>query len=133
MISDPPHTTDGLWHGVRAERRSTRSVDTSDRLGYRRCMSSERANMSDLDWLRQRLVEIDDQRRALPDDDLEARFVLAQAADRCRAALRAGNHDAVAAARAAWSARAGRKGAHEQNVAALEAMARFMPGDEGAG
>jgi hypothetical protein len=86
----------------------------------------------DMDWLRRRLVAIEDERRSVPRSDLATRHDLSQAADACRAMLRAGNVEAVAAARKRWTQRAANKNAHEQNVAALEAMARFMPG-EGSG
>lgn len=46
--------------------------------------------------------------------------------------LRSGNAKGLAAARKSWTERAANKGSHEQNIAALEAMARFMPGDGGA-
>ncbi len=86
----------------------------------------------DLDWLRERLVAIDDDLRATPTDDLTARFELASAADACRSMLRAGNAAAVAAARSSWTARAAHKETHEQNVAALEAISRFMPSEGGS-
>jgi hypothetical protein len=84
---------------------------------------------TDMDWLRRRLVAIEDERRSLPPTDLAARNQLAEAADACRAMLRSGNAEAVAAARERWSQRAANKSTHEQNVEALEAMARSMPGD----
>lgn len=85
---------------------------------------------TDMDWLRRRLVAIEDERRSVPTSDMATRHELSQAADACRAMLRAGNADAVAAARERWSQRAANKNTHEQNVEALEAMARFMPADE---
>lgn len=93
--------------------------------------SPDVAESDDVDWLRQRLVAIEDEIRATPPDELQTRFELATAGDQCRAMLRAGSADAVAAAREAWTARAANKGTHEQNVAVLEAIARFMPGEGG--
>ncbi len=88
-------------------------------------------NDEDLDWLRQRLMSIDDELRATSADDLQLRFELAVAADSCRSMLRSGNAEALAAARLSWTERAANKGTHDQNVAALEAMARFMPSEGG--
>jgi len=85
----------------------------------------------DLDWLRQRLISIDEEFRATSTDDLELRFDLSVAADSCRSMLRSGNAEALASARASWTERAANKSTHEQNVAALEAMARFMPSEGG--
>lgn len=85
----------------------------------------------DLDWLRQRLVAIEEELRTTSPDDLQTRFDLATAGDRCRSMLRAGSSDALAAARLEWTARSARKGTHEQNTAVLEALARFMPGEGG--
>jgi len=67
----------------------------------------------------------------MPPDDLQARFDLARAADSCRSMLRSGNIEALATARTLWNQRAANKGTHEQNLAALEAMARFMPSEGG--
>ena len=88
-------------------------------------------NDEDLDWLRQRLMAIDDELRAASAEDLQLRFDLAVAADSCRAMLRSGNAEALAAARESWTERAANKGTHEQNQAALEAMARFTPPEGG--
>jgi hypothetical protein len=85
----------------------------------------------DLDWLRTRLVSIEAEIRSTSPDALQAKFDLARAADSCRSMLRSGNAEAVAAARALWNERAANKGTHEQNLAALEAMARFMPSEGG--
>lgn len=85
----------------------------------------------DLDWLRQRLVSIEDELRATSSEDLRGRYELASAADACRSMLRSGSADALAAARVLWTERAAHKDTHEQNVAALEAMARFMPPEGG--
>lgn len=85
----------------------------------------------DLDWLRMRLVSIEEEIRTIPPDDLKARFDLARAADSCRSMLRAGNAEALTAARTLWNQRAANKETHEQNLAALEAMARFMPTEGG--
>ena len=85
----------------------------------------------DVDWLRQRLVSIEDELRSVGADDLELRFELARAADVCRSVLRSGHAEQLADARASWAERAANKGQHEQNVAALEAMARFMPFEGG--
>jgi hypothetical protein len=85
----------------------------------------------DLDWLRQRLVSIDEEIRLTAPDDLQTKFELACAADSCRSMLRSGNAEALAAARTSWNKRAANKGVHEQNLAALEAMARFMPSEGG--
>jgi hypothetical protein len=85
----------------------------------------------DLDWLRRRLMSIDDELRATPGEDLQLRFELARAADACRSMLRSGNAEALAAARVSWTERAAHKDTHEQNVAALEAMARSMPPEGG--
>ena len=94
---------------------------------YRRPMNST----EDLDWLRQRLISIDEEIQATAPDDLQTRFDLARAADSCRAMLRSGNAEALAAARISWTERAATKGTHEQNLEALEAMARFMPSEGG--
>jgi len=85
----------------------------------------------DLDWLRQRLAAIEEEIRATAPDEFQVRFELATAGDRCRSMLREGSADAMAAAREAWTARAANKGTHEQNVAVLEALARYMPTEGG--
>lgn len=76
-------------------------------------------------------MSIDDELRATSGEALQHRFELASAADACRSMLRSGNAEALAAARVLWTERAAHKGSHEQNVAALEAMARFMPSEGG--
>lgn len=86
---------------------------------------------NDADWLRQRLISIEDELRTIADSNAAARYELMRAADACRNMLRAGNAEALEAARQRWTSRAANKDSHEQNVAALEALARFMPGEGG--
>lgn len=80
----------------------------------------------DLDWVRRQIVELDDARRALAPGDLVERDRLHRLIDGLRRVLRAGNAEAIHAAREGWSARAGRKGGHELDVAALEGFVRSM-------
>ncbi len=59
---------------------------------------------------RRRLVEIDDEMRALPDDAFAEKFRLGQEADEIRRALEHQLRDDLDAASADWAERAGRKG-----------------------
>jgi hypothetical protein len=77
----------------------------------------------DLDWARRRLVAIDDELRVTPRDDFARRHALQAAGDTLRAVLRNGRADQIAAARAQWNDRAGRKGEHEIDTEALEGFA----------
>ena len=66
-----------------------------------------------LDELRERLVAIDDELRALPDDDFAGRAELRAEAGELRTLLRAGSAEEIDAARQRWSQRAGHKGSHQ--------------------
>lgn len=91
------------------------------------------SNSSDLDWARQQLVAIDDELRELPRDDFARRGALHAAADTFRDILRRGHAGALAAAREQWHARAGHKGGHTVDVAALEGWVRSMMTGPGTG
>ena len=69
---------------------------------------------------------------ALPSNEFATRFALEKQLDELRARLHELTAGELEAASDEWAERAGRKGEHEQNVAALEAMARMMPGEGGA-
>ena len=81
---------------------------------------------TDLDWIRSRIVELDDRQRALPPTDIAARHALLEATDGLRTMLRSGLADELHAVREAWEARAGRKGDHEVDYEAIAGMVRSM-------
>ena len=91
-------------------------------------MTDEQA---DLDWIRSRIVELDDRQRALPPTDIAARHALLEATDGLRAILRDGHADQIHAVREGWEARAGRKGEHEVDCEALAGMVRSMMPSQG--
>ena len=80
----------------------------------------------DLDWVRQTLVRLDDEQRALPSDDLAGRHAIMQTIDDLRTMLRQGYTDAIHEVRAQWSERAGQRGEHEPDYRTLAGMVRSM-------
>jgi hypothetical protein len=87
----------------------------------------------DLDWVRRRMIELDDARRALPADDLAARHAIHQTIDDLRTMLRQGYAEAIHEVRARWGERASRKGGHEIDYEAIAGMVRGMVSSESAG
>ena len=69
---------------------------------------------------------------ALSSDEFATRYALETKIASLRAQLHEATADQLEAAGDEWAERAGRKGEHAQNVEALEAMARMMPGEGGA-
>jgi len=61
---------------------------------------------------RQRLVEIDDEMRALPDDAFEKKYALGREADELRQVLEDELGDELDQASDDWAERAGHKGSH---------------------
>jgi hypothetical protein len=110
--TDVPSNQDQLDTALRASR-------------YRRRVEDDDVQQ-DLDWVRRQIVELDDAQRSLDADDLAERDRIHRLIDGLRVVLREGNAVAIDAARAQWSARAGRKGEHEIDVAALEGFVRSM-------
>lgn len=86
---------------------------------------------ADLDWIRQRIVELDDRQRSLPSTDIAARHALLEATDGLRSILRDGHTERIHAAREGWEARAGRKGGHEVDHDVIAAVVRSMMPSQG--
>ncbi len=74
------------------------------------------------DEIRRRLVEIDDEVRALATDEFARRHELLTESDRCRTALLAEVGDEVDAANKRWADRAGHKGEHEVDYEVLKGL-----------
>jgi hypothetical protein len=129
---------------MRAERsvrdgRRAGSVDSWDRSRYPSAMTerSEWARPAeatatlppphttvDLDWVRRTLIQLDDEQRGLPPDDLVGRHAIMQTIDNLRTMLRHGYTDAIHQVREQWGDRAGRKGGHEVDHEAIAGMVR---------
>ncbi len=83
------------------------------------------------DEIRKRLVEIDDEVRALDADEFARRHELLTESDRCRAALLAEVGDEIDAANKEWADRAGHKGEHEVDYEALKGQTISATPDSG--
>lgn len=94
-------------------------------------MTETNDHQADLDWARVQLVWLDEAQRALPADDLAGRHAILQAIDDLRRMLRDGYADSIAAVRAQWTDRAGRKGGHEVDYEAIAGMVRSMMPSQG--
>jgi hypothetical protein len=86
---------------------------------------------ADLDWVRQRLVELDDRQRGLPATDIAGRHALLEATDGLRTMLRNGFAAELHVVREQWEQRAGRKGDHELDYEAIAGMVRSMMPSQG--
>ncbi len=71
----------------------------------------------------QRLVDIDQELRDLPADAFTERIALTDEADAFRKVMLQPDPEALAAAKAKWAGRAGRKGAHEIDPEIAKAVA----------
>ena len=88
------------------------------------------------DEIRRRLVEIDDELRALPDDAFAAKHPLRTEQDACRAELRVLVGHELGDMNDHWADRAGRKGTHsvnedEQQQAAVRVTRGFTSEGQG--
>lgn len=84
--------------------------------------------------IRKRLVEIDDERRAMPSDAFAERHVLNTEQDALRSELRVLLADELAAVGDDWAERAGRKGEHSvHDGERATAAVRVTPGLTGEG
>ena len=82
------------------------------------------------DWIRRRLVEIDDEVRSLPSDDFARKHALRSEGDRLRELLGQGVEADASQTLAQWADRAVRKASHSADEELEEAKARLTSSGE---